>query len=54
MRDFIRLLTGRIAFERRARLLAAELGHAYEDRHGNAEYQAERIYYFLLTGEYPR
>lgn len=54
MRDFIRLLTGRILYERKSRLKAAELGHAYTSDEYPAEYQTQRIYHFLMTGEYPR
>ena len=57
MRDFIRLLTGRIAFERSARLTAVSLAAEPEVLASfghNVSYATESIYCFLLTGEFPR
>lgn len=55
MRNFLRLLTGRIAFERQARLLAAELAWRHEKHDGYPrDMRAEQILVFLLSEEFPR
>jgi hypothetical protein len=56
LRDMIRFLIGRIAFERSARLTAVSLAADPEvmaSYGNNATYAAECIYAFLLTGEFP-
>lgn len=54
MKTIIRFITGRIAYERRARLLAIQIAPSFADYPNQTEYQADRIACFLLTGEFPR
>lgn len=56
-KDFARLLTGRIAFERRARLLAAELGVQWATERRRTGYagidafdEVEKFYFFFMEG----
>ena len=52
MREFLRLITGRIAFEREARLAAVRYATCFDEYLGSDA--VEVIYAFLLTGEWPR
>jgi len=52
LRTVIRLLTGRVAYERRAMLLAVQIAPQFTDHPNQTELQASRIARFLLTGEF--
>lgn len=52
-RTLVRLVTGRIAYERRARMLAVQLASDFAAEVDSLESAAERIAYFLLAGDRP-
>lgn len=55
MKSLLRLLTGRIAYERRARLLAVQMAPSFNiaELANNDGLKAELIAAFLLTGTWP-